>query len=140
MWPSEPRSKLPNKSVPVNLSMLPIKGLFEIAIRVKDLARAESFYKDVLGLKEGLRDERRNWIFLWAAGNAGMVVLQEDKGEWPVQHFAFVVDEIEIARARELLQEKGVAVSEPVNHEWMNSVSVYFEDPDGHDLELIALA
>jgi len=120
--------------------MLPIKGLFEIAIRVKDLARAESFYKDVLGLKEGLRDERRNWIFLWAAGNAGMVVLQEDKGEWPVQHFAFVVDEIEIARARELLQEKGVAVSEPVNHEWMNSVSVYFEDPDGHDLELIALA
>lgn len=37
--------------------MLPIKGLYEVAIRVKDLARAEAFYKDVLGLKEGLRDD-----------------------------------------------------------------------------------
>jgi len=43
--------------------MLPIKGVYEIAIRVKDLARAELFYTGVLGLKEGLRDERRNWLF-----------------------------------------------------------------------------
>jgi catechol 2,3-dioxygenase-like lactoylglutathione lyase family enzyme len=119
--------------------MLPIKGLYEIAIRVKDLARAEVFYKDILGLKEGLRDSRRNWLFMWAGGTAGMVVLQEDKGEWPVQHFAFVVDESDLTRAAALLQEKGVTVSDPVYHEWMNSVSVYFEDPDGHDLELIAL-
>ena len=44
--------------------MLPIKGIYEIAVRVKDLARAESFYTQVLGLKEGLRDETRNWLFL----------------------------------------------------------------------------
>lgn len=119
--------------------LLPIKGLYEIAIRVKDLARAESFYKDVLGLKEGVRDERRNWIFMYVAGTAGMVVLQEDKGDWPTQHFAFTVENSDLTRAAALLQEKGVAVSEPVYHEWMNSVSLYFEDPDGHDLELIAL-
>jgi lactoylglutathione lyase len=119
--------------------MLPIKGLYEIAIRVKDLARAEVFYKDVLGLKEALRDSSRNWLFMWAGGNAGMIVLQEDKGEWPVQHFAFVVDKSELARSSALLREKGVEVTEPVHHQWMNSVSVYFEDPDGHDLELIAL-
>lgn len=119
--------------------MLPIKGVYEIAIRVRDLARAEAFYKDVLGLEAALRDERRNWLFMWAGGKAGMVVLQEDKGEWPVQHFAFTVDETDLARAAAMLQEKGVAVSEPVHHEWMNSVSIYFTDPDGHDLELIAL-
>ena len=119
--------------------MLPIKGLYEIAIRVKDLARAESFYKDVLGLEEGVRDERRNWIFLWAGGNAGMVVLQEDKGAWPKQHFAFTVDDSDLNRAAAMLKEQGVVVSEPVYHEWMNSVSVYFDDPDGHTLELIAL-
>ncbi|HEX5731947.1 MAG TPA: hypothetical protein VF131_03850 [Blastocatellia bacterium] len=28
--------------------MLPIRGLYEIAIRVKDLERAESFYREVL--------------------------------------------------------------------------------------------
>jgi catechol 2,3-dioxygenase-like lactoylglutathione lyase family enzyme len=91
---------------------LPIKGLYEIAIRVKDLARSESFYKDVLGLQEGLRDERRNWLFLYAGGNAGMVVLQEDKGDWPTQHFAFTVNETDINRAATMLKDKGVAVSE----------------------------
>jgi lactoylglutathione lyase len=120
--------------------MLPIKGLYEVAIRVKDLARAEAFYKDVLGLKEGLRDERRNWLFLYAGGDAGMVVLQEDKGEWPKQHFAFTVNELDIRQAAELLKEQGVSVSEPVYHEWMNAVSVYFDDPDGHALELLALS
>lgn len=120
--------------------MLPIKGLYEVAIRVKDLARAEAFYKEVLGLKEGLRDERRNWLFLYAGGDAGMVVLQEDKGDWPTQHFAFTVNEPDIRPATEMLREKGVSVSEPVFHEWMNSVSVYFDDPDGHALELLALS
>jgi catechol 2,3-dioxygenase-like lactoylglutathione lyase family enzyme len=120
--------------------MLPIKGLYEVAIRVKDLARAEAFYKEVLGLKEGLRDERRNWLFLYAGGDAGMVVLQEDKGEWPTQHFAFIVNEPDIGQATEMLRKKGVSVSEPVYHEWMNAVSVYFDDPDGHALELLALA
>ena len=118
---------------------LPIKGVYEIAIRVKDLARSEAFYKGVLGLKEGLRDERRNWLFLWAGGNSGMVVLQEDKGEWPSQHFAFTVLESELERARAHLKEKGVDVSEPVNHQWMNAVSLYFDDPDGHALELVAI-
>ena len=120
--------------------MLPITGLYEIAIRVKDLARAEAFYKDVLGLEEGLRDERRNWLFLRAGGEAGMVVLQEDKGDWPQQHFAFSVSQADIKQAAAILKDRGVAVSEPVYHEWMKAFSVYFDDPDGHSLELLALS
>ena len=122
------------------MTMLPITGLYEIAIRVKDLARAESFYTAVLGLEEGLRDERRNWLFLRVGGDAGMVVLQEDKGDWPQQHFAFTVGPADIKRAAAMLKDKGVAVSEPVYHEWMKSFSVYFDDPDGHSLELLALS
>jgi lactoylglutathione lyase len=120
--------------------MLPIKGLYEVAIRVKDLARAEAFYKDTLGLKEGLRDDSRNWLFLYAGGDAGMIVLQEDKGDWPKQHFAFTVSESDIEQAAAMLKGKGVNVSELVYHQWMNSVSVYFDDPDGHALELLALS
>ena len=60
--------------------MLPIRGLFEIAIPVKDLSRAETFYREVLGLEIGIRDEKRNWLFLRAGGQAGMIVLQENKG------------------------------------------------------------
>ena len=119
--------------------MLPLNGVYEIAIKVRELARSEAFYKDVLGLKEGLRDDKRNWIFLYVGGNAGMVVLQEDKGDWPKQHFAFTVSDQDLEQAAALLQERGVDVSAPVHHEWMNATSVYFEDPDGHDLEFIAL-
>ncbi|MEP6706877.1 MAG: VOC family protein [Pyrinomonadaceae bacterium] len=119
--------------------MFPIRGIYEVAIRVKDLARAEKFYREVLELEVGIRDERRNWLFLRAGGNAGMIVLQEDKGEWPTQHFAFTVHEADIERAAEMLKQKGIAVSDPVVHEWMQATSLYFDDPDGHALELLAM-
>ena len=119
--------------------MLPIRGIYEVAIRVKDLPRAEKFYKGVLGLEEGIRDERRNWLFLPAGGDEGMVVLQEDKGEWPAQHFAFSVDEGDIERAAATLREQGIEVEGPVTHNWMRAKSIYFSDPDGHALELLAM-
>ena len=118
--------------------MLPIRGVYEVAIRVKDLAKAEPFYREVLDLEVGIRDEKRNWLFLKAGGDAGMVVLQEDKGEWPLQHFAFTIDEADIERAAAILRERGVQVEGPVFHQWMPSKSLYFEDPDGHALELLA--
>lgn len=119
--------------------MLPIRGVYEVAIRVKDLAKAEPFYLNVLDLEVGIRDEKRNWLFLKAGGDAGMIVLQEDKGEWPLQHFAFTIDEADIERAAAILRERGVEVEGPVFHEWMPSASLYFEDPDGHALELLAV-
>ena len=118
--------------------MIPIRGIYEVAIRVKDLPRAEAFYTEVLGLAEGLRDDRRNWVFLRAGGNAGMIVLQEDKGDWPKQHFAFTVAESDIEHAANSLRKKGIEVEGPVLHEWMPAKSIYFDDPDGHALELCA--
>ena len=66
--------------------MLGIRGIYEIAVRVRQLERAEGFYRDVLGLEPALRDESRRWLFLHTGGRAGMLVLQEDAGEWPQQH------------------------------------------------------
>ena len=120
------------------VEMLPIRGLYEVAIRVKDLSKSEAFYREILGLEVGIRDEGRNLLFLRAGGQAGMVVLQEDKGTWPTQHFAFKVEEADIAATAALLTKRGVAVEGPVFHEWMPARSVYFSDPDGHDLELCA--
>ena len=118
--------------------MLPIRGLYEVAIRVKDLSKSEVFYREILGLEVGIRDERRNMLFLRAGGQAGMVVLQEDKGSWPTQHFAFTVEEADIEAAAAALKKRGVAVTGPVLHKWMPARSVYFSDPDGHELELCA--
>lgn len=118
--------------------MLPITGLYEIAIPVADLARAEKFYCDVLGLEVGLRDEARRWLFLRAAGDAGMVVLQETGASFPSLHFAFAIGREDVVAASARLEERGVAVEGPLFHPWMPATSVYFQDPDGHQLELCA--
>jgi catechol-2,3-dioxygenase len=67
-----------------------------------------------------------------------MVVLQEDKGDWPTQHLAFAIEEAALQEAANALASQGVAVKGPVRHEWMPATSLYFSDPDGHDLELCA--
>jgi lactoylglutathione lyase len=120
------------------VGMLTIRGVYEVAIRVKDLQRSLAFYRDVLGLEEGLRDEQRPWVFLRAGGHDGMIVLQEDTGEWPTQHVAFTVEASHIEAAADELRKHGMAVRGPVFHEWMPATSVYFADPDGHALELCA--
>ena len=118
--------------------MIPIRGIYEVAIPVKDLRRAETFYCDVLGLAVGLRDAQRNWVFLRAGGLAGMIVLQEDKTEWPARHFAFTVNDADLEHSAVTLQARGVDVTGPVSHAWIPARSLYFTDPDGHDLELCA--
>ena len=118
--------------------MFPIRGLYEVAIRVKNLSRSEVFYREILGLEVGLRDEQRKWLFLRTAGQAGMVVLQEDMSDWPLQHFAFTIDEGDIELAVTALVQRGVRIDGPIYHDWMPAKSIYFSDPDGHDLELCA--
>ena len=118
--------------------MLRIKGLYEVAIKVRDLATAEPFYRDLLGLTEGLRDEKRKWLFLRAGGNAGMFVLQQHEGEFPKQHFAFTVHDEDLIASKAALEAKGIETEGPVYHEWMPARSLYFTDPDGNDLELCA--
>jgi catechol-2,3-dioxygenase len=117
---------------------MPIRGLYEIAIPVRRLPPAEAFYRDVLGLEVGLRDERRKWLFMRAGDGAGMVVLQEQAGELPTYHFAFAVDEADLERAAGVLRECGVPTTGPIFHAWIPGASLYFSDPDGHDLELFA--
>jgi catechol-2,3-dioxygenase len=120
------------------MSELAIQGIYEVAVRVRDLSKSEAFYCDVLGLTVGLRDGSRRWLFLRAGQTSGMLVLQEDKSSWPVQHFAFTIKERDLDAACERLAEEGIEFEGPVLHEWMPAKSVYFSDPDGNDLELCA--
>ena len=116
---------------------LPIKGVYEVAIRVTDLSRSESFYRETLGLAAGLRDQSRKWLFL-RAGEGGMIVLQEDGSPFPRQHFAFTIETEDIEFATLALIENGVTIEGPVFHKWMPAWSIYFLDPDGHEIELCA--
>ena len=115
-----------------------ISGVYEIAIKVRNLEKSDAFYCGVLGLESGLRQDERGWHFLWVGARSGMIVLQEDRGEWPLQHFAFRVAPERLDDAVASLRELGITVSEPITHDWMNARSAYFEDPDGNQLEFCA--
>jgi len=116
--------------------MLGVQGVYEVAIKVRDITVSEPFYRDVLGLEIGLRDTRRPWIFM-RAGAGGMIVLQE-QADVPQQHFAFTVSPADIDAAAAELRRRGVGTEGPVVHDWIPARSLYFADPDGHDVELCA--
>src|SRR5947207_12389443 len=104
--------------------MMSIRGVYEVAIKVRDLKAAEPFYRDVLGFEVGLRDARRPWIFM-RAGAGGMIVLQE-QAEVPQQHFAFTVSAADIDAAAGELRRRGIAAEGPMLHEWIPARSLYF--------------
>ncbi|GAB4135477.1 MAG: VOC family protein [Planctomycetaceae bacterium] len=118
--------------------MIETLGLYEIAIKVRDLNLSEQFYRNIFALQDGLLDTQRNWLFLRIGSSQGMIVLQETPEDFPPLHFAFRVSEREMERAAHLLKEFGIATKGPVKHDWIPAKSLYFSDPDSHDLELCA--
>ena len=127
-----------------------ITGLFETHINVRDLDRAMAFYRDVLGLELGTIDLARRVAFLWMGGRGeSMLGLWEKPADEVVpQHFAFRATEDDIReRSVAWLKERNLAPynflrdgsGQPMVFAWMPAVAIYFNDPDGHQLELIAM-
>ena len=48
--------------------MIPIEGLFEAHISVRDFERSVAFYRDVVGLELGIAQPERPAAFFWVGG------------------------------------------------------------------------
>jgi catechol 2,3-dioxygenase-like lactoylglutathione lyase family enzyme len=125
-----------------------IKGLFETHVNVADLERSMRFYETVLGLQLGTRDDRRRLAIYWIGGRGhAFVGLWEKPGtEIRTQHFAFEVELERLDPAILSLRRQGIGIRNffdepsevPTVFGWIPAASVYFDDPDGHLLELLA--
>ena len=126
-----------------------ITGLYETHINVTNLDRSIAFYRDVLGLELGRREDDRRVAFLWIGGwGQSMIGLWEKPAAQVVrQHFAFraTVDDVlnkSVAwlKARSLDSHNFLndGTARPMVFAWMPALSIYFRDPDAHSLELIA--
>src|SRR5690606_36167211 len=133
------------------------KGLHHAAFRCKDARETVDFYTEVLGLKfiHAMGEDHvpstgayspHIHIFLEMEDGSCIAFfeLPHDKGEpsgrdpetpdW-VQHFAFrVKDEETLLKAKAKLEERGLEVISPVNHDDF-LLSIYFFDPSGHRLK-----
>lgn len=118
------------------------RGLDHVAIAVTDIERSRSFYERVVGLER----EHEEWEIpiVMAAQGSGVALFPADEhrsttpdGDAPpairILHIAFRLDREGFDAARAALAEIGVETrfsDHGIAH------SVYFEDPDGHQLEL----
>ncbi len=126
--------------------------LYEAHLPVANTDVAQQFYIDVVGLQFGHRDLTRDIIFLYAGSDRHSML-----GLWGPStplgrnfhecHIAFRVSLPELLAAGQRLNEAGMETqnfggektTEPSVIGWMPSAQLYFRDPDGHALELIAL-
>ena len=128
----------------------PVRGLFETHLTVRDVPRSVAFYRDVVGLPVALELPERNAAFLWIGGRGRSML-----GLWGIGsavnsmtlHIAFDVALDDVLAAPAGLRASGVTplsffgavAEEPDVLPWMPAAAVYFEDPDGHLLEYLAM-
>ncbi len=131
--------------------MTNIRGLFEAHLTVRDLDRSIAFYRDVLHLPLAHVIPARQVAFFWVPTSDRAMLGLWCVGSAPMYmrlHIAFdvtlddVLGSIETLRAAGLTPRDsggGNPIDEPVVLAWMPAASVYFDDPDGHSLEYIAM-
>jgi glyoxylase I family protein len=127
-----------------------ITGLAEVVLNVHNLEAALAFYRDLLGLTVISPPERKNPIFL-RAGDANaelpaLVVLAQMKGEdspfvqpRPLNHLALAISAESFDGTMAALLARGFAVRTG-QHPVLPSRTMYVDDPDGNEVELIAPA
>ena len=131
-------------------SNVSVRGLFETHLTVADLGRSIAFYRDIVGLAVALELPERGAAFHWI-GEPGKAML----GLWSMGsapmgmrlHIAFDVALDDVLASPQRLRADGIQplsffgepTEEPSVIGWMPAASVYFEDPDGHMLEYLAM-
>jgi catechol 2,3-dioxygenase-like lactoylglutathione lyase family enzyme len=121
------------------------RGLHHTALISSDVERTVRFYQDVLGFPLTELIENRDYPgsshFFFDIGNGNLLAFFDfpglDVGPYAevlggLHHMAISVDPERWGMLVERLQQAGVA------HEVHSGVSVYFRDPDGARIELIA--
>lgn len=127
-----------------------IEGLYETHLFVASLERSVEFYQNVLGLSLCYTDKTRRAAFFWIGRpkEAMLGLWEKPKDEIQSRHFAFrcsvndlVNHAIPFLRERNLKPHNFLndGSEQPMVFAWMPAVAIYFEDPDGHELEFIAL-
>lgn len=131
-------------------------GLYEAHLPVTDLERSVDFYVDHLGFEIGFGDPGGDSVLLLYEDEGtrwmlGLFRVDEVRHRHPAEHHvAFRMAAEDVDRMVPMLEERGIRplhpptapeegrMREPIVHGWMPAASVFFRDPDGHLLELIA--
>ena len=121
-----------------------VESLGHVVLKVSDLERSEQFYNGVLGMDVCARfDEQGMKMIFFSLGNHHDLALAEVSGDDAaageqaagLHHVAFCIGKSldELVKAKADLEAAGIT-PDPVDHEVTKSL--YFDDPDGNNVEL----
>lgn len=122
---------------------LRLQRLDHFGVDVADLERAERFYTELLGMTVQMR--LPDQVLLRYGDGACALFLKPGRApggreqiDNPLgqSHHAFLVDPADLGRARALFADRGVPQHAPID--WGDHDCLYFLDPDGNLLELVA--
>lgn len=125
-----------------------IAGLAEVVLNVRDLQAALAFYRDLLGLEVISPPEMTSPVFLKAGAATvdlpALVVLVQLPAGSPefgqprsLHHLALAVTPDGYDRAARVLTDAGLSVRGG-KHPVLPSRTIYVDDPDGNEVELIS--
>jgi len=120
-----------------------VKALGELALRVNDLDKSQSFYEDVVGLELMKRFEHSAFFRIAEgyAGHTSILALFDRKVPvaqvgTTIDHIAFTIALEDYDAEKQRLEGLGLSVN-TATHEWVHWRSIYVEDPDGNEVELV---
>jgi lactoylglutathione lyase len=127
-----------------------VRGLFEAHLTVASVPASLAFYREVVGLEPAYEVPERGAAFLWCGSPGGSLLGLWSQGSAPMGmrlHVAFTVKLEQLLDAPAELAALGVTprsffgeqADEPSVIGWMPAAAVYFQDPDGHSLEYLAM-
>jgi catechol 2,3-dioxygenase-like lactoylglutathione lyase family enzyme len=122
----------------------PTKGIRHVALLVRDMARMEAFYRDVLGYREEWRPSPAELYLTRGADNLALHALEAaqatspESGETRLDHIGLLMAAPEDVDAwAEWLIQRGVALdTQPRTHR-DGARSFYARDPEGTRIQFI---
>ncbi len=130
------------KGTPVKLD-----GINHFGLNVRNMARSEAFYTGILGFPVIMRTQTQAGlqhievdagnvaIALFESPELDLTAAQKTMTEDGYLHFAFGAPYDRFDATLQALKEGGVEMDgEP--RDWGNGISIYFPDPDGHQIEI----
>ena len=119
-----------------------LKGMRHIALKVTDVARSKSFYREMFGMDVVWEPDAQNVYLSSGCDNIALHEVSRDfaagAAEKQLDHLGFVVESI--ARVKELEQEfaaRGVPIIHPFKVHRDGSASFYCADPDGVVIQML---
>lgn len=130
-----------------NASGIKLDGINHIALNVRNMDRALDFYTGVLGFPAIMRSETQAGlkhvevdagnvaIALFESPDLDLTAAHKTMTDDGYLHFAFTASYDRYDATLQALKDKGVVMDgEP--RDWGEGVSIYFPDPDGHQIEI----